>query len=228
MSSNFIADFKFVESGVNVSGYIAEMSKERVVVEFLPSHTPIPNQCCSKVDILFMVKGILRQLNAQLVQSDGRRATLKICEPVKQTVLRKDKRHPCKAKVHFRTLQEGKPTSVWREGCSVDISRGGMCFELPYTLGMTDRGEIRINLTEVWLDTLWKKRSVGENLDFSSLALAQGEGDGKVDLSSLRFRGSVRYANPSESGVVRVGMRFLDVTATDNLRLARILLDVFE
>lgn len=228
MPPSFVADFKFTESGINLSGHIANINRDQVVVEFLPTHKPLNDQLSAKVDILFMLKGTLRQLGTRLIQSDGLRATLQICDPLREVTMRKDTRHQCTANVHYRNLVDGKATSVWKEGSLVDIGLGGICIELPYTANTAGHGEVLINLTEIWLKALWEKKLTGEPSETLSQSVTDKEAKDKVMLSALRFRGNVCYAKEVGANLLRVGMKFADTHSIDNLRLARILMDVYE
>ncbi|MCX6379208.1 MAG: hypothetical protein NT023_06975 [Armatimonadetes bacterium] len=228
MSSSYIADFKFTESGISLLGHIANINRDHVVVEFLPTHKPLNDQISAKVDILFMLKGTLRQLGTRLIQSDGLRATLQICDPLREVTMRRDTRHPCTTNVHFRHLVQGKTTSVWKEGSLVDIGLGGICIELPYTADTARQGEVLINLTEIWLRALWENKLTGEPSETIMQPDTDKEAKDKVLLSALRFRGKVCYTKPAGTNLLRVGMKFADTHSTDNLRLARILMDVYE
>jgi len=228
MPPSFVADFKFTESGINLSGHIANINRDQVVVEFLPTNKPLNDQLSAKVDILFMLKGTLRQLGTRLIQSDGLRATLQICAPLREVTMRKDTRHACTAKVHYRNLVQGKATSVWKVGNCVDVGLGGICIELPYTANTAGHGEVLINLTEIWLRALWQKKLTGEPSETIMQPDTDNEAKDQALLSALRFRGKVCYTKPAGTNLLRVGLKFADTHSTDNLRLARILMDVFE
>ncbi len=225
MPSIFVADFALPGQGVSLSGYIAEMNREQVIAEFLPDPLPLPNACSQKVNILFSLNGTLSQLGTTLVKREGQRATLQICEPLKRVVMRRNTRYPCVAPVQFRPIRSNGVTAVWKEGGSTDISLGGLALDIPPPVDISEMGEVLINLSELWLKSLWKKtqQETGERINLvDDLLWREG-----MDTRPLRLRGKICYTRPTLQGTISLGMEFVSTQIPDNLRLARILLDVF-
>lgn len=226
MAKGVIAEFTAPVLNFSLSGYITRISKKEVGVEFLPVKEDLAPLLSQRVDVLFALKGGLRRLETRLVKIKESRAVLEICAAPRKALLRQHVRHACCVPVQFRPMREDGVKGVWKEGCSLDIGLGGICFEMRASAYSIGKGEVLINLSQMWLDAIWRKKAHANNGAGGTQRRGLDEQQ-KVESKPLHLRGAVCYTRPTERGTVIVGLKFTDAFTAENLRLARILLDVF-
>lgn len=219
MQQSHVAEFRFPEFGYEIKGNIAQMDTSLLTVCF----TDVPAigdklRDSTKVDVYFMVKGILRVLGTRLVTLHGQVASLSICEPLRQLHIRKDVRYPVRASIEYRVARGNTFVPVWHKADMQDISLGGLCFDVASHVETPSRVDVAFNLTDMWMQSIWQKDLSGR--DLKTLDLSE-------EMRPFRCQGKVCHARPAEDDKKRLGLQFVAMSPEEKLRLARILNDIF-
>ncbi len=219
MQQSHVAEFRFPECGFEITGKIAQMDMKQLTVCFSSAPTigermKIP----TRVDVYFMVQGILRVLGTQLQTIQGQVAKLTICEPVRQLHIRKDERYPVKSGLEFRASRGNSYAPIWHKAEMIDLSLGGLCFDLPLHMDTPFRLEVAFNLTDMWMQTIWQRDLTNRNLK---------EMDLSEEMKPFRFQGKVCHERKTENGKNRLGIQFVAMAPEEKIRMARILNDIF-
>lgn len=78
--------------------------------------------------------------------------------------------------------------------------------------------DIAFNLTEIWMQTIWQKDLTNRN--FQAVDLSE-------EMKPFRVQGKVCHERLLSDGTRRLGLQFIALQPAENIRLARILNDIF-